>query len=172
MLTEESKRRLYAQARDEAERQRLWLPSGLTPRVMAFSSCQPLRVDGGGGLFGPRRRLCRLCVLPASVTHTKAFLAAVLLAFLLSLIAINMSLDGERGAGRKAWLELTSRRYGYPIVLAAGLYLGGLYHGHAERAFEVGLAQHAMVMVCAQRPGCVAEANSAFGGEVTDYVKR
>jgi hypothetical protein len=134
-LTEEQKRNLFSHARDDAEKQRLLAAFRSDPKADAVHGLFELLAAYALIVFAACfasvvvDRVVHLA-LPTSELHTGWYFAGLFLVFVLVVIAINMSFDGVTGAGRRRLLDVVAHRYGYPIVLAAGVVLGAMFHSY------------------------------------------
>ncbi|ESZ09334.1 hypothetical protein NKH47_12460 [Mesorhizobium sp. M1060] len=161
MLTEEGKRSLYSHARDDAERQRLlaaFHTDGKTEATRQLFETMAFLIIIGCLSLGAAA-LALWMASPFVALNGKWMLCLAVGTFLAAGIAINWSFDGQKGKLRRERAELTARRYGYPIILAAGLCAGWLAQPHFESTSERGYAQRATIRACLQVPKCVELAN-------------
>jgi hypothetical protein len=176
MLSEQAKRDLFAQARDDAEKQRLMAAFASDAKTDAmrglFEHLASLALVVAGAGFATAAIAWTVAVLlPGAATRSSWFLAALGAFFLVALLIINTSMDGAQGASRRRWLERAGRRYGYPITLVMGLVLGCLYQSYEERSSDRANALHALAAACGDNPYCVLKA-SRFnaGNDVSTYL--
>jgi hypothetical protein len=163
MLDAEGKRRIFAQARDDEERQRLMVALWSDPATEAVRSLFELlavyvvyvAIAFAGSAF---------------VMHALGFAAlgfkAVLIigtgAFLAILLIINIRADVP---SRAQSIRLAAAKYGYPIILATGLFGGWLYRGYTDVHSEEYASKHAALSACANLPACLSLARR-FNSEV------
>lgn len=97
-------------------------------------------------------------------------LSATLVSFLVAAGGINYLLDGEAKPLRRSALEQFTRRYGYPLILLAGL-CGGWYASQYNDAYsDIAVVKSAVLRACLQSASCVAKATQLNGGNNPRYV--
>jgi hypothetical protein len=168
MLTEESKRALYAQARDDAERQRLlaaFRTDGKTEATRElFEQLAFLIIIGSASFLAAILVTCVAAYAPLLSSRPKWLFAIFFGVLLVTAIGINRSFDGDKGERRRAGLELASRRYGYPILVATGLCAGWFAHQYHEGRSDLAAIKTATVRACLQSASCVSNATAISGG--------
>lgn len=176
MLTEETKQRLYALARDDSERQHL---------LVAFQAYQQdTETESVHQLFGHLARVtlfggAALAVatgvywvsqlVDGLIAERVASLTA-LGSFAMTLIAIAVSFWGERGAKREEQWRVTAQRYGFPLILVLGIAVGYWAKGHFERQSDTYKAREIAVVACLQSAQCLRLAKELNWGNDVRWV--
>ncbi|MER9528815.1 hypothetical protein NKI89_03240 [Mesorhizobium sp. M0309] len=159
MLTEEGKRSLYSHARDDAERQRLlaaFHTDGKTEATRQIFETMAFLIITGSLALCAAALAAWVAGFFIDFSSKATWLLCLLVGhFLVTAIAINWSFDGQKGKLRRERVELAARRYGYPIILAAGICAGWLAQPYFESTSERGYAQRATIQACLQVPKCV-----------------
>ena len=164
MLSQEQKQALFSRARDDEERQRLLAALRSDPKADAMRDL--FELVARYALIGAAAYAVAFLVdwvVRHTLSHAalgKWAIAPSVVAFLATIIALNMSFDGPQGAHRRVLWETMAHRYGYPIVLLAGLLGGSYYRQYADAVSEAGMASRAAIVACSQTPACIELAKS------------
>lgn len=159
MLTEEGKRKLYSHARDDAERQRLLAAFRTDSETVLvhglFETGASLLIIGAVSFGAAAAISWTASFSPDFPLKSQALLVLFIVTFIGTCVAINWSFDGERGKTRKSRFDLAVTRYGYPIILAAGIGAGWLAQTYLETRSERGYAASAAIRACLKTPACI-----------------
>jgi len=164
MLSQEQKQALFARARDDEEKQRLLAALRSDPKADAVRDL--FELVARYALIGAAAYAVAFlvdCGIRHTLSHAalgKWAIAPSVFAFLATIVVFNMRLDGQQGARRRAFWETMAHRYGYPIVLLAGLLGGSYYRQYADAVSEAGMAGRAAIVACSQTPACIELAKS------------
>lgn len=165
MLTEESKQKLYALARDDAERQRLWAAlQSDTGTDTARELFQLLAVYAtiGGASFAVASSLYWLGQFFPDIISNRSLTLISAVSFFGAIPAISWVFATK--------LDAFSQKHSYVITLAVGIIAGYYYHGYYERRSDVHLTEQIAIKACLASSSCVSLAKTLNNGVDVRYL--
>lgn len=175
MQAEESKKRLYALARDEAERQRLIAALQLNARNDTMSEVFELLAYYmiiASASFGVSAAFYHAGNLLPEILSKKDLFIISIVSFLGIILLINMFLASNAGTYTAKKLVSISERYAYLITFATGFMAGYFLHSYHVMYSEEFRVKEIAVKACLSSRSCLALAkNNNHGDDIRWFLE-